>query len=572
MKCLCKHCGNKIKSEKLLFDIDETGDVMEYAKVREEDRVAFRRICATVKKVPWNPMQFSEEELMERVKEEEKESTVRSIVLTVSRERFESRVKWIFLYVAIVLKLPVDHGNIQLHQLEKAEMVFDYICNHQEDYKEQYGEMPSVAFYDAIATDEQLQQDFRKFFRGEIRLQHILYQMPVRLYKEGEQGAVCINKIRKQTGSLLVSHRQCPYCNGTMSLYSGEYEELVLTVLGSERVSKSTTLCSSMFLFQTRKLRESLPVSIQASIQDEEWMLFKKEYVTAYEQGKHMPPTHTESNIPMFTVVVRIGRKRKILLTIVDIPGEYNGRNGIDPNIHQQYEALYGNVDCVWYCTDIAEMMQITADTEYGIQMIKDCGYDTMEDGTMYEPVRLEQLSENMGMLSGLIPKETPVMFIVGKTDLLKGEERYEDFKLYEPKEKQTWYFQEDGKPMVNGRKLFNRMNGFRNFIEQEAGAEFLERFEEYYPYHGYCAMSAYGGIPEETENGLDTYLIELPFLWTLVVKGYVEVQDIYQKKRLFRTREIIRYTTTKQNEQTKNNLCMYSEERNPVYRNPETI
>lgn len=572
MKCLCKHCGNKVESEKLLFDIDETGEFIECANVGEEDRVSFSRICAAVKKVPWNPMQFSEEELMERVKEEEKNETIRSIMITISRDRFESRVKWIFLYVAHILKLPVDSEAIPLNQLEKAEMVFEYMCKNQEDYEEQYGSIPSVEFYDIVSRDEELQEDFKKFFRGEFHYPRILYQMPVRLYKEGEQGAVRINKIRKQTGRFLVSHRLCPYCNKKMSIYSGEYEELVLTVLGSGRVSKSTTLSSSIFLFQTRKLRETIPISIQGSIQDEEWMMFKKDFLTAYEKGKKMPPTQTSGNIPMFTVVVRLGRKRKILLTIVDIPGEYNGKDGIDPKVHQQYEALYRNIDCVWYCTDIAEVMQITSDTEYGVQMIEDCGYDRLEDGSIYEPVRLERLSENMGILSALIPKEIPVMLIVGKTDLLKGEERYQDFKLYEPKEIQNWYFKEEGRPMVNGRKLFNRMKGFREFIEQEAGSEFIERFEELYPYHGYCAMSAYGGIPEETEYGLDTYLTELPFIWTLVVKGYMEVQDIYQKKRFFGTKEIIRCTTTSENEQTRNNMCMYSEDRNPVYRNPETI
>ena len=314
------------------------------------------------------------------------------------------------------------------------------------------------------------------------------------------------------TGKTIADVRLCPECHKPMSYWAGRYEEICLTVLGGPRVSKSTTLTACMSAF--RKAEGN--VYWEGAEEDEAWQFFKRNYLEPYENGQKVMPTETqEAKIPKVSFRVTVNGK-KIILTFVDLSGEFNGQNGLDDKIYKDRTPFYDNVDFVWYCTDPAEVMQLEGTAQDNKELEK-LGY-----GADLEIIPTDKLVYNMRHLSGLFARanrKVPVIYILGKSDTdiitTADKEKYELYSsiepdLYEPLEVEP-FFEQAGKV----REYMKKYN-----------PKLVKAFEEYFPDRCYTAISAYGYTPGgEEEKESKPYHCKLPFYWMLALKNYIDVK-----------------------------------------------
>ena len=87
--------------------------------------------------------------------------------------------------------------------------------------------------------------------------------------------------------------------------------------------------------------------------------------------------------IPRLSFRVKVGKK-KICLTFIDLPGEFNGGKGVSVEVYRRYKHFYDNIDFIWYCTDPGEILQLDGSG-------KKLGYDKDDD-----IISVERLCENM--------------------------------------------------------------------------------------------------------------------------------------------------------------------------------
>lgn len=360
------------------------------------------------------------------------------------------------------------------------------------------------------------------------------WQIPVDYYKTGD-GATRINMVRACGVNMDI--RYCPHCGNEMSFWSGQFPELVLTVVGGPRASKSTALAACASFFQEHG--ESCGIVWQGKDIDSTWKNFKKRCLNPYNRNQRVEPTQISDHeaIPRFSVRITVQgvegmSKRDLILTVVDLPGESDANSEKDglrlgDKIYDDYQELYRNVDCVWYCTDQAELEQLNIEAS-GEDMKKKrimLGYE-MGRGLIQTSERIEKL----GRYAELFQKNTPVVFLLGKSDCYRGE--VDDQDLYQENydlRKCSWLELPAGSsPVFCGREYHKKALFLRKFL-MERNAELVNGFEGAFTARTYIAVSSYGHPVAEDSTGQEPrepYQTELPFLWMLAVKGYLMVKD----------------------------------------------
>lgn len=308
--------------------------------------------------------------------------------------------------------------------------------------------------------------------------------------------------------------RKCPRCHGLMSYWAGRYDEICLTVLGGPRVSKSTTMTACIHAFMEKN------GSICLETRNEEtWNFFQKNYLEPYENGKKTIPTDTqEDKIPRVSFRVVING-RSIILTFIDLPGEFNGEKGIDINIYRKYENFYKNIDFVWYCTDPGEVQQLKGEAK------KILGYEENKD-----ILSTDTLISNMKTLSSFFNRagrKIPVIYILGKSDAMAiSDQDKADFGLYQTKEYDTY-------EPLNIEEFYEQARKTKAYIEKY-NPQIVRTFEECFSNRAYMAMSAYGYAPEndKTKEDKKPYHCRLPLYWMLALRNCIEVSLTFKKGR----------------------------------------
>ncbi len=303
--------------------------------------------------------------------------------------------------------------------------------------------------------------------------------------------------------------RRCPdpECRGAMSYWAGRYKEISLTVLGGSRVSKSTTMTACIAAF----MDQSEDICVQPSEEDASWLLFRDNYLRRYQSGIKIEPTDTqEDRIPKVSFRVRI-KEKSIVLTFIDLPGEFDGINGISNEIYRRYEDFYKNIDFVWYCTDPGEVQQLTGSSK------KLLGYEENQ-----EIISTNKLASNMRNLSaffGRAGRRIPVLYIVGKTDSeIIGEQDKADFDLYSPKD-------DDKYELLDIETFYRQARKTKEYI-MKYNPEIVRTFEESFKDRAYVAVSAYGYVPENGSVGMKKkpYHCRIPLYWMLALRNCMEV------------------------------------------------
>jgi len=389
------------------------------------------------------------------------------------------------------------------------------------------------------------------------------------------EGDIKVSEVWDGGKNVIANKRKCPFCNAEMSSYSGAYKEIVLTVLGSPRVSKSTTLTACAYYFKENNSADGLPVRWSAYEGDDDWEVFNSQCLMRYRNNEEVVATQNIADgaaIPRFSVRVTMqglpgGRTRNYVLSVVDLPGELmdNDKSELDPILKKKYSELYKNVDVIWYCTDCAEIKQITSKEE-----LKKLGYS---DGKVVPIIdieeKIEQISNLLGREEG---DEVPVAFIIGKCDFLE-EDYGSDYRICQGKRNDRgrleYYTENGGEMVLDGRKLFHYMEGIRSIITRSAGG-LDQKIRDKFPYHSYMAISGYGhGFgPEDGKNKpLKPWNTELPFLWSMAMLGYIRVEEtVTVRGRWWKKTEITKLYNATADNITRMNLSMGGKDKNPAY------
>ena len=498
MECICPYCGKKSKSSELCFDLSEQfkrWKNMYFDQCTQEERErfsgAFDGLVNCWHNQGHGPTFFSEAELREY-----------SGNLTDTGAQGVSRG---------MLEILAPKWKEKLHE-------------KRDEVPAEYRDLMEFMLGDSFAS--------RKY----------MLRMEVQHYKEGD-GDVRITAIRDAKGNMIADQRHCPHCGGVMSYWAGRYPEVVLTVLGGPRISKSTALaaCADVFVYD----RAACAISWQShgvrtvdgsevrEKGDKSWIQFETDCLEPYSKNRKVAATKTGNTeaIPRFSVLVRIGQKTNLILTVVDLPGEYSldrDRLGVSENIFTKYQEFYRNVDCVWYCTDVVELKQLNVSEK---QELNKYGYD---EGRRLTPT--DELVARIRQLSALFRKDVPVVFLLGKSDTVEAQGRirsilYQD--NYRPGASSDWLDIEGKRPPILRAKDFcDRAQQLRAYLVQQ-NARLIECFEEHFPVHTFLATSNYGHgfVDTEVEKGVPTgdkrpFQTEAPFLWMLAMLGYLPVSE----------------------------------------------
>ena len=339
--------------------------------------------------------------------------------------------------------------------------------------------------------------------------------------------------------------RFCCRCGKPLSYWTGMYPEILLTVIGGPRMSKSTSLaaCASFFLSNT-----NYDIRWRQSTRDKGWTQFEQLALTPYHSGVRVKATDAgaDEDIPRFSVLVEIGNPKnprqctRRVLSIVDIPGEYvfGSENGgrPAPEIFRKYEPIYRNTDCVWFITDGSELRQFCVSDAVGDgarDRLAPFGFDTNA-----KPTSTANLVDGLNEIRALFPANTPAVFLFGKSDAFLSDgaaagnsdlfycsgydENFREQHLYSLQTLQGGRI-----PVLRiGDNWFNRASDLRAALEG-VNADLVNGFCQAFPVHTFLATSNYGCTPDRDRGcAKRPFQTELPFLWLLAVKGLLPVVD----------------------------------------------
>lgn len=484
-ECVCTHCGKRHKSTQLCFDFTEVFKraVPEYfAELKDMlDSTAFIRLMNNWTNCALKPTMLSAEEILQMTPNRQKTGASGVEVGT--------------------LTVPAEAWKKKLEEFQRSSRNFK-------------------------ADEHSLLQ------RMIVQLGQFgpnLIQEELHIYQEGK-GDLRVSSVKTADGELK-DIRYCPRCGGAMSYWAGRFPELVLTVIGGPRISKSSALAACADFFQKRG--HLCGITWTGSHLDPDWNSFREHYLNPYSSNLKVQPTEPNlPTIPHFSVNICIGGDRNLVLTVVDLPGEYDTRADeqvrLDPKIHKQYEDVYQSVDCVWFCTDDVELDQINI-TGRGMEKVReDRGYD---EGRL--PTPTEDRNQKLALFASRFKTNVPTVFLLGKCDCLDEENQarvgfsrggsamWHDCNWIIPQENQP--------PILRGQRYHEKALNLREFL-MERNKNLISNFEEVFPAHTYIATSNYGHPVQNggsvNADGLEPFQTELPFLWMLAVKGLLPVKD----------------------------------------------
>jgi len=195
-----------------------------------------------------------------------------------------------------------------------------------------------------------------------------------------------LHEARANDGGLFP--KVCWLCHQPVFKYSGEYDEIVIGLLGSERVAKSSCIASTIYAFLSGE--DLNDVSFEVPQGDKRWQKSMNYPVfLRYSLGFSVGKTQTKLPGSSFCVTVKVVLPKKqfaegrdeIILTFIDMPGEYmNDPTGMAPDWYSDHKGLFEeeNVDAFWFCFDEAQLYQISSEDH-----LKYLGYGLNELGAM---------------------------------------------------------------------------------------------------------------------------------------------------------------------------------------------
>ena len=376
--------------------------------------------------------------------------------------------------------------------------------------------------------DEPLKTSAFEWYNGhESLLKKMVFRMSLRKMAEGD---IRFDTILDNFDSRPITRtRVCPHegCHGKLSFWAGRYREICMSVLGGERVSKTTTLTAMAYAY----IQGYQGIRLEGSSEDEAFDDFESNCLSYYSDGQPLKATElVKKNTSRLSFRVTLGKNGYITLTFVDLPGELNNEEGISDEMFARYGYYFDNVDFIWYCTDPGELVGLQETAQKG-NHADELG---LEEGKA--PLRTARICANMEQLGGFFRdagKVIPVAYILGKTDS----------DLIDPTDKENFHLHEE--PHWAARRppcdlvpldleQFYRESAMTKEYMKRRNPKLVDTFEKNFLSRGYFAMSAYGWNPKNNKEkrSPDPYKTTVPLIWMLACKGYIPIKARKEKRR----------------------------------------
>lgn len=520
MKCICPGCGRKVGNGELSFDFtefigNEIKAILKNLKVNGESTLndAVNGCEAFFNHSKENiPFLYSETELYNMPK----------IIDDVANELTSDNTKF------IEFKLPCEQIVKILNEIKQKGTVDKNKIESFEDFK--------VSLTDNLSVIESK-----------------LYKLKLMRVGDGDVKVTRVSNMktigRRPIFDLISEERLCPYCSSLVSYWAGRYEEISLTVLGGQRISKTTTLtaCADRFINNANGR-----IQWEGSESDKAFVDFKNDCLTPYANGEKVKATNTDSSIPRVSFKVTVG-DRCFCLTFVDLPGELNGPDGISEQFANDYPFFAKNIDFVWYCTANTEVEELV-----GEAAMKSGGFDEEKD-----MVSVGRLIINMDSHSSYFnakQRELPVVYVLGKSDVTSKRDQA-TYRLFskEQTDSEKLFLKDIEYNLEMDLAKFDEISRYMQSYVVAKNRRLLNNFIEKFPHHCFIPTSAYGYNPQERfeikehkikelcrQKGIKkadadiitkvesevaemftkkAYNVELPFYWMLALKGYIKVK-----------------------------------------------
>lgn len=346
----------------------------------------------------------------------------------------------------------------------------------------------------------------------------------------------------------------CGVCRHPLYVHAGQHPEIVIGLLGSERVGKSTVIAATIYAGQRASgmwegRNDNWYWDFPITGDDPQWDSVVKDLLEPYEKGRAVIKTVIGKASHEFCVSLEMnvpGQKEKLTVTFVDLPGEYLNAN-IDM-LRTHCKGLFDNADVYWLCLDVVQLQ-----SNNNIEFMNRYGYNiSLEhpDGTAKTAAELEaecdvhiihpdrfsglqaiqgELNNFKGRAAIILTKSddfnTPILFDPNQV-MAKADE-----PIYDVSSAEGGLGLWETKFVKHSRKILE--TAYLNY--SASASAWPESLQDVFPEHAFFSLSAYGFTPLpkdslETKAPIRPYRTRWPMLWTLAILGYLNVKIVVRK------------------------------------------
>lgn len=310
----------------------------------------------------------------------------------------------------------------------------------------------------------------------------------------------------------------CPECGEPFFVEAGRYEERIIVMLGSSRVGKTAYLAALVDTINPEYGQPRYPsITIQDTL-DKKYVFFKNNILIQYRHGKKIPKTdEKKETVALFSLIVRINQRKRVILTFVDLPGEaFDPRNSGDGMRQAGGKFIFKDrkickyADAFWLCVDPRQIDRSLFNTE--------------EDG---EDKVNEDIDEILSSINDILDimgdgkEDAPMAIIITKSDLIdRAANLYSDSTDLETE------CLLEGNKFVNNR-FQSTVADVKSYLYSPNVKNILYKLDGMFANKSYFAVAAYGvNVGKGEKNGVSKAPsgIIFPFLWTLAALGHLQI------------------------------------------------
>jgi len=344
----------------------------------------------------------------------------------------------------------------------------------------------------------------------------------------------------------------CGVCRHPLYAHAGLYPEIVIGLLGSERVGKSTVIAATIHAGQSasrlwKGKSDNWYLNFPVEGDDALWDSVMENLLVQYEKGRAVEKTRLDIDSHQYCVSLTMtvpGNRSKVAVTFVDLPGEYlNGRIDL---LRAKCMGLFNNVDVYWLCLDIVQLQ-----SNNNLDFMNKHGYniETKESDTG-KPKTREQIEKECdhhiihpNRFGGLQAIKDGLNNFKGRAAIIltKSDDFPDAPLLFNPNLPPV----KSDAPIYDVSGEEGGLGLLENKFVRESSKVLKAAYEDYpawpeiledvFPEHAFFSMSAYGFTPvpresSETRMPVKPYRTRWPMLWTLAILGYLDVKIIVRQ------------------------------------------
>ena len=390
------------------------------------------------------------------------------------------------------------------------------------------------------------------------------------------------NAIRLDTMAVLP--KVCSSCHHITHEDAGEHEEVLIALLGTPRVSKTSCIASTLYGFMLNDNANGLyrddvsrnDVHITFGAKKDEGSIWHNNVIKPLLDGysKGWAVEKSEETTPFFEYYITVkleipnaqsgAEKEHILLSFVDMPGEFiNSDDGLSEEFLYKYEGAFSAAHAFWFCTDLVQLER-SKNPDFlnymgygGVDMAKGESESAAVKSLLKNVVGITKLDHNLSVIKSRYfqHRDFPATAIIlAKSDgaklstLWSGDvpafiytdgESGKDFKgendVYKNRQKSLLLdkFCHLSSQIRNTLFYINRPN--KDEDDPTPISDYIEGLENHFKKRAYFSISAYSrkaihkpadaaSDDEFPERRPQPYRTRLPLYWTLAVLGKLDV------------------------------------------------